>query len=127
MATLKQIDWLSVAFDSHSGYTTPAANDIVAISGDYEVAAATDGDIVLGYVTNVTTTQPTKNVVVKTAYKTCMTLTASAAITAGNLIVAAGSNKFRAYNAGTDSFYHVVGLAIEGASDDEDTFDALML
>ena len=127
MATLAQIDWLSVAFEPNSGYTTPAADDIVSISGDYEVAASTDGDIVVGIVTNVDDNVPVKSVVVKTAYKTLTTLTASASITAGNLIVAAGSNKFRAYNAGTDSFYHVVGLAVQGASGDDEEFDALVL
>lgn len=126
MATLKQIDWLSVAFAAADQYTA-AVDDFVYISDDYEVSLATDGDLVIGIVTTVQTINPTKNVIVKTRFNTLMTLTASAAITVGAKIVAAGSNKFRAYNSGGgDTLDMVVGVAVEAASEDEDTFDALI-
>lgn len=41
---------VAATFAQHSGYTAPAVGDKVAISGDYEVAAATANDFVIGEV-----------------------------------------------------------------------------
>lgn len=116
---------LAVAFAPASGYT-PAAGDIVKVSGVWEVNKCATGDIFLGRVNNVDIYQPTRTVNVNTRFSGCVPLIASAAVTAGALIVPGGSNKVRAFNAETDGPEDIMGIAIETAAADGDTIYSLV-
>lgn len=108
-------------FAQDSGYTAPAVGDKVAISGDYEVAAAAADDVVLGevFALNLASGNVNASVTVEMRGAKVDRVVASGSITAGDYVKAAGSNAFVTFTpaAGTSSL--IYGIALEGANDAE--------
>ena len=117
---------LAIAFAPKRGYT-PVVGDDVKISAAWEIDIAVDGDIVIGKVEVIDTTQPTKTCTVRCAkFHSLEVITASALVNPGNALVSAGSKKVRPYVSGTDEPLTATGVAVEGATGDGVTFHALL-
>lgn len=120
MANKKLADILAVAFAAQSGYTTPVVGDPVEMSGDYEVILATDGTTKSpGFIEVVSNYSQDRNLTVRTPFTSVQTVTASGTVAAGDRLVNAGSQEYRAYVSESDDPLAVVGMALTGGTDEE--------
>lgn len=108
---------VAVQCDIATGYT-PAVGDLVQLSGDYEVAAQTDGEQNFGHVSQITATSDnraskvtieTRGAIIREA------LVDTGNLSAGDLVVKVGVNTVRPYVAGSDDASLIGGLCVQGA------------
>lgn len=114
------------AFEFHAaaGYTPKQGDHVKLTATAGEVTLAGDGEYVHGIVDVVyTPLQLIQRLTVDLKGQRCEPATAKAAFAAGDLLVAAGANKFRKFVTGTDKPENVVGFALTGAAVDGERFE----
>ena len=105
-------------FAIDAGYTSPAVGDKVKISGDYEVAAATEAAVVIGevFAINKGSDNVEESLTIELRSAKIDSVVAQADVVAGEFVVIYNATQVRPYVQGTDLPEEIYGIALSGAT-----------